>query len=193
MKVNLIVFDTETNGMRNCSILSIAAIKLVYDFDTNSLKKIDEYYRFYYRKPGENIDYGALKVNGLYDKVIDEKRKNVNYPLYFHEDIESFKTFTGDTKHFIAHNIAFDRTFIPFALPQEFCTMKENIHIIKIPKGSSYKWPKLNELATFYKVPLDNENLHDSYYDTLILARIVFRMTTHPIAKEKIIKFLNKN
>ena len=69
----------------------------------------------------------------------------------------------------------------------------ENIEILKIPKGNSYKWPKLSELSDFYKVPFDNNNLHDSYYDTLILARVVYKMFKHPEAREKLLYFLEKN
>jgi len=193
MTRELIVFDTETNGMRNCSVLSIACIKLKYDFSKNSLEKIGDYYKFYYRQPGEPINNGALSVNGLYDYVIDEKRKNVNYPLYFKDDYQSLKNFVGTCKHFVAHNISFDKSFMPFSLRYPFCTMAENVDILKIPKGNGYKWPKLSELSDFYEVPYDNSKLHDSYYDTLILARVFFKMLKNPQAKEKIIYFLEKN
>ena len=133
MTRELIVFDTETNGMRNCSVLSIACIKLRYNFTENSLEKIGDYYRFYYRKPGEMPNQGALAVNGLYDNVIDKKRENVTYPLYFKDDYNSLKEFVGQCKHFVAHNISFDKSFMPFTLRYPFCTMNENIDIIKIP------------------------------------------------------------
>lgn len=193
MTRELIVFDTETNGMGNCSVLSIACIKLLYNFESNSLEKIDDYYRFYFRNPGEKTNPSALAVNGLYDYVLKEKRANVNYPLYFRDDIHSLKSFIGNTKHFVAHNIAFDKNFIPFPLKYCFCTMNENVDILKLPKGKGYKWPKLNELSVFYNVPFDNKKLHDSYYDTLILARVFFKMLKNTSSKEKIIYFLEKN
>lgn len=193
MKRDLIVFDTETNGMGNCSVLSIACIKLQYNFENGNLEKIDDYYRFYYRNPGEKPNMGALSVNGLYDYIIDEKRINCNYPLYFKDDVDSLKTFVGNCKHFVAHNIAFDKNFMPFPLRYSFCSMNENVDILKIPKGNSYKWPKLSELSDFYNVPYDNSKLHDSYYDTLILARVIFKMLREPKAKEKLIYFLEKN
>lgn len=192
MKRELIIFDTETNGMKNCSVLSIACIKLLYDFETDKLEKIDDYYRFYFRESHETPNQGALKVNGLYDYVIKEKRQNVSYPMYFSQDIESLKNFIGDCKHFIAHNIAFDREFIPFKLRYQFCSMSENIDILKISKGNGYKWPKLSELSDFYQVPFDNNNLHDSYYDTLILARVIYKMLKHKEARGKLLYFLEK-
>ncbi|MBN2838450.1 MAG: 3'-5' exonuclease [Fusobacteriaceae bacterium] len=193
MDRELIIFDTETNGMGNCSVLSIACIKLLYNFKKNTLEKIGEYSRFYFRKPGEIPNQGALKVNGLYDYVIEEKRKNVGYPKYFLDDTEDLKSFIGECKHFVAHNIAFDRNFIPFRLKYQFCTMNENVEILKILKGNSYKWPKLSELSDYYRVPYENDNLHDSYYDTLILARVVFRMLNHKEARKKLLYFLEKN
>lgn len=193
MKRELIIFDTETNGMKNCSVLSIACIKLSYDFESDKLEKIDDYYRFYFRESNESPNQRALKVNGLYDYVIKEKRENVSYPMYFSQDIESLKKFIGECKHFIAHNIAFDREFIPFKLRYQFCSMSENIDILKISKGNGYKWPKLSELSDFYKVPFDNNNLHDSYYDTLILARVIYKMLKHKEAREKLLYFFEKN
>lgn len=193
MKREIIIFDTETNGMRNCSVLSIALIKLSYNFETDSLEKIGDYYRFYYRKPHEKPNMGALSVNGLYDYVIDEKRKNVSYATYFHEDVEDLKKFVGTCKHFVAHNISFDKSFMPFSLRYPFCTMNENVDILRIPKGNRYKWPKLSELSDFYKVPFDNSKLHDSYYDTLILARVFYKMLKTPVAREKVLYFLEKN
>lgn len=192
MTREIIIFDTETNGMRNCSVLSIACIKLLYNFETDTLEKIGDYYRFYYRKPGERVDMGALSVNGLYDYIIDEKRKGFSYPLHFHQDIDSLKTFIGNCCHFVAHNMAFDKNFVPFPLRYCFCTMNENVNILKIPKGKNYKWPKLSELSDFYCVPFDNSKLHDSYYDTLILARVFFKMLKNPEAREKILYFLEK-
>lgn len=194
MKRNFIVFDTETNGMKNSAVLSISAIKLQYDFDDKKLIKIDEYDRYYYRNAGERINYGALKVHGLTDEVISEKRRGNDYPRYFVEDISSFLEFCKDTDHYIAHNISFDRSFIPFVLKHEFCTMLENVDIVKIKKANgNYKWPKLNELATYYKVPFDEGKLHGSLYDTTILGRIVYRMFGTEAGRSKLERFLRKS
>ena len=81
---------------------------------------------------------------------------------------------------------------MPFSLRYPFCTMNENVDILKIPKGNRYKWPKLSELSDFYKVPFDNSKLHDSYYDTLILARVFYKMLKTPVAREKVLYFLEK-
>ena len=93
-----IFFDTETNGLNNSSVLSIAAIKVA----NNDI--IAEYNRFYY--PIEKYNYNAIAVNGLNYKKVTELRKN-NYPRYFINDINSFYDFIKDATHFIGHNISF--------------------------------------------------------------------------------------
>lgn len=177
MKIKFIVFDTETNGMSNCSLLSISALKLVYDFEEKTLTKLEEFDRYYFKEEGEPLNYYALRVHGLDDYTIRKKRSNCDYPPYFSLDVNSFINFSKDIKHFVAHNISFDEKFIPFTLPIKYCTMIETVNLVKIKgKGSNYKWPKLSELANFYNVPFEEDKLHGSLYDTTILGRIIFRM-----------------
>ena len=52
----IIIFDLETNGIRNCSVLSISAIKLEIDEKDLSVKEIGKFDRYYYRNPGEKIE-----------------------------------------------------------------------------------------------------------------------------------------
>ena len=82
----IIVFDLETNGIRNCSVLSISAIKLEVDVENLSIREIGKFDRYYYRNPGESINYGAINVNGLTDENISILRKDRNYSKYFDED-----------------------------------------------------------------------------------------------------------
>lgn len=189
----IIIFDVETNGMKGSSVLSISAIKLKINDSFEKWEKVDEYNRFYYRNPGESINYGAINVNGLTDEVIKEKRINIKYPENFNEDIGSFEKFCSGVDHFVAHNIKFDESFIPFKLEKKFDTMLENIDEVKSSwnsKTNSYKWPKLIECANFYKVPFDDENFHESLYDVYITGRILYRMSKFPKTKEKLKKFL---
>lgn len=100
-----------------------------------------------------------------------------------------------DTKHFVAHNIKFDRSFIPFPLKNQFDTMMENIDIVRagINEYGSYKWPKLMECAKFYNVPMDEEQLHESLYDVLITFRVFYKMSKNPFGKPRIAGFLEKD
>ena len=49
MQKNVIVFDTETNGLEDCSVLSISAIKMAVDLENREIKEIDKFNRFYFR------------------------------------------------------------------------------------------------------------------------------------------------
>ena len=193
-KVKLIFFDVETNGLKGSSVLSISAMKILYDPTTNEMFKMGEYDRFYYRNEGEEINYGAISVNGLNDEEIAIRRSksDINYARTFKEDIQSFVDFCDGARHFIAHNIKFDRSFIPFILPVQFDTMIENIDIVKIPSENylGYKWPKLNECARHYNVPLDYYELHQSIYYFIIIVRVFYKMTKNEITKKRILEFV---
>lgn len=196
-KIKLIFFDVETNGLKGSSVLSISAMKVEYNLEKDEMFKTGEFDRFYFRDLGEKINYGAISVNGLTDEEIEIRRSksNVEYAKTFKEDIQSFVDFCDGATHFIAHNIRFDRSFIPFMLPVQFDTMIENISMVKIPNETygGYKWPKLNECAKFYNVPLEDSELHQSMYDVLIMARIFYKMTKNTFTKGRIIEFIKDN
>ena len=196
MDRNIIFFDVETNGKIGSSVLSISAIKVNYNFEKNEWTKVSEYNRFYFRNKGEPIDFGAVNVHGLTDEVISSKRQDIDYPSTFKEDVDAFFLYCQDTNHFVAHNIKFDRSFIPFPLKNQFDTMMENIDIVKAginPSYGTYKWPKLMECAEFYNVPMIEEQLHESLYDVLITFRVFYKMTKNPFGKPRVEKFLLKD
>jgi len=196
MDRNIIFFDVETNGKIGSSVLSISAIKVNYNFEKNEWTKVSEYNRFYFRNKGEPIDFGAVNVHGLTDEVISSKRQDIDYPSTFKEDVDAFFLYCQDTDHFVAHNIKFDRSFIPFPLKNQFDTMMENIDIVKAginPSYGTYKWPKLMECAEFYNVPMIEEQLHESLYDVLITFRVFYKMTKNPFGKPRVEEFLKKD
>ena len=91
---NIIFFDVETNGFQGSSVLSMSAIKVNYNSENsekerNRWKKVSEFNRFYFRNEGEELNEGAINVNGLTDDVILSERKNIirntgiEYPLTF--------------------------------------------------------------------------------------------------------------
>lgn len=195
----VIFFDVETNGVTPLnSVLSISAMKVTFDTESNKMIKLDEFDRFYFRNEGEQPNLDALKVNGLYDEEIERRRamSSIKYPKTFKEDIDNFYIFCDNAEHFVAHNIRFDRQFIPFNLKYQFDTMIENIEIVKVPNltgFSKYKWPKLMECANYYNIPLDENELHNSMYDVLIMGRVMFKMLKDPVAKLKVRRFLVDN
>ena len=191
-KMKVIIFDTETNGLENCSVLSISAIKIDVDLKLNSYKEIGRFNRFYFRNEGEKINAEAVAVNGLTDEEILRRRteSGMKYSKYFEKD-RDFIDFCKGIEHFVAHNISFDRKFIPFDLKTQFCTKESNIDILKIPgKFGKYKWPRLNETAKFYGIELDENRWHGSEYDTEICKKIFVAMLKNEETSEIVREFL---
>ena len=60
-----LIFDVETNGLFNCSVLSFSALLL-----SDDNKIIEEIDRYYYKNKNEDDNYEALDINGLYENVI---------------------------------------------------------------------------------------------------------------------------
>lgn len=191
-KMKVIIFDTETNGLENCSVLSISAIKIDVDLKLNSYKEIGRFNRFYFRNEGEKINAEAVAVNGLTDEEILRRRteSGMKYSKYFEKD-RDFIDFCKGIEHFVAHNISFDRKFIPFDLKTQFCTKESNIDILRIPgKFGKYKWPRLNETAKFYGIELDENRWHGSEYDTEICKEIFVSMLKNKKTSGIVKKFL---
>jgi DNA polymerase-3 subunit epsilon len=186
----VVIFDVETNGLTgSSSVLSIAAIKAVFDGkDIDAIKEI--FTRFYYRKPGERENREALGVNGLTDAVIREKRGGALYAEHFHAD-RDFAIFCDGVRHYVGHNIAFDRKFIPFPLKHCFCTMRENTNIIKIPGYyGGFKYPRLSEAAEYYGLAPESGRLHGSDYDTRLTYEIFKKMLRGPRTSRRVREFL---
>ncbi len=163
-KINFI-FDTETNGLHNCSVLSISFIICKED------KILDKQTRYYF--PKENYyNKHAIAVNGLKKEVIENHRKDINYPLYFEDDydwlVDVFNEF--DVNNIVAHNTNFDLKFLPNEIKTKienqeystFCTMQQNRDITPNNKA-----PKLIEACEIYGIEFDESDAHSSDYDTL--------------------------
>ncbi|MDR0732045.1 MAG: hypothetical protein LBF63_10285 [Treponema sp.] len=188
----VVFFDVETNGLSgSSSVLSIAALKAV--FDGNDIDATGEIFsRFYYRKPGEKENREALNVNGLTDAVIRGKRGKAQYPEHFHLDGD-FAAFCAGVHHYVGHNIAFDRKFIPFPLRHCFCTMKENTNIIKIQRYcGGFKYPRLGEAADYYGLAPESGKLHGSDYDTRLTYEIFRKMFYDPRTRRRVHEFLKQ-
>lgn len=194
--MNVIFWDTETNGLqKHHSVLSISAIKYFINIENDKINSeiIDKYERFYFRKAGEEIGKEAIDVNGLSDDVIEKRRGNVDYPINFCDDIKSFQSFCSDTRHFVGHNIYYDKQYINFWLANMFCTMLSNTKIIGLKKRDGRpKYPSLGETARFYGVELNENELHGSMYDLFITYRIFLKMLEHEKAKDIVLSFLAK-
>lgn len=191
--IPLIIFDTETNGLTiECSVLSISAIKVFYDLDRKIfLKEFETYDRYYYVKEGEAENKDAICVNGLTREEITRRRKGANYPKFFYDDIESFKRFCSETRHFIAHNIKFDLKYIEkyIDVPNTFDTMAENRYIMKLPSSYGYKNPRLSETAKFYNIDVSCYSFHNSLDDVKVTAKVFRKMCKNN--EKSVLMFLN--
>ncbi len=193
MKNDIVVFDLETNGFsRSNSVLSISAIRISIDKNSKKIEKKGIYNRFYYINEEEQENNGALSVNGLYSNIITKMRDNCNYPKHFLEDIDAFKEFSKDVTIFAGHNVEFDISFLPFKVEKNFCTMRSNMEILKLKTlgKKSYKWPTLEECATFYQVPFNKNSFHNSLYDVEITVDIIEKMLNHNEASIPLLKLL---
>jgi DNA polymerase-3 subunit epsilon len=194
--MNVIFWDTETNGLEKYhSVLSISAIKYSFTIEgeNTSSKKTDEYERFYYRKSGEKKGEKAIAINGLTNEIIGKRRNGANYPEHFHNDIEPFRIFCSDTRHFAGHNILYDKQYINFRLPNVFCTMKTNTKIIGLRRTNGKpKFPSLSETARFYGIETVNSKFHGSMYDSYVTYLIFCKMLENEKAGDKPLAFLRK-
>ncbi len=184
---HFIIFDLETNGFAGSSVLSISAIKVEYLHKMDAFGIIDSYNRYYYRNENELINFQAIKINGLTDDKINTLRNDSKYPVFFKDDIDSFKLFCDTPALYIAHNISFDKQFIPFIdkNSDQFCTMLSNTFILK-----DSKWPKLEMTAKFYNIKISKKSLHESQYDVALCFDIIKAM--HKNKNKDLLKILTK-
>jgi len=192
--MKVIFWDTETNGLEaRHSVLSISAIKLSLAIEGEKIDGdiMERYERFYFRKPGEALGEEAVGVNGLTDDVLRERRNGVDYPENFCDDIEPFRLFCSDTRHFVGHNIYYDKQYINFWLPSMFCTMRSNTDIIGLKRANGNpKYPSLREAARFYGVETDDDQLHGSMYDSLVTYRVFCKMLGNEKGEGRVRAFL---
>lgn len=171
-----VVFDTETNGFtKRQGVLSVSASKFYYDGET--FLNVGNFERFYY--PRGRINKEAIAVNGLNRRTIFKLRKFSTYPLFWYKDISSFRNFIGtDTDLIVGHNSTYDRKYYWFMEAKKvFCTMYSNMKIMGLrTESGKLKNPKLMEAANFYNIPIEDEKLHASSYDTELTAKIFMEM-----------------
>lgn len=197
MKEKIVLFfDTETNGFFGSSVLSFSGMLVrfrLYDDGKLTYKKLEEYDRYYF--PIEPYNQGAIEINHLDEETLKEKRKEVTYSENFIHDDYIIEIINKADKY-VAHNIKFDRSFLPIQIPEEkqFCTMLENTNIVKSPNKygkPGYKWPKLIECVNYYGIEVNEEKLHSSLYDVEMLLNVFLKTMESDITLyNKILEFI---
>ena len=148
------VIDFETNGFQGSDVLSFS-----WAHDKGDIRS-DVQSRYYY--PRSEYNEKAIAVNGLTQEKIRELRGDEDYPRYYDEDTEFIASVFAHTDVLVAHNIAFDFSFLPITCITSyfkiFCTMKANTKYFD-------KRPNLKEAAEYYGIEVAEESLHGSAYD----------------------------
>ena len=163
----LAFIDFETNGFKGSSVLSVAVIR--EDGET--------FNRYYY--PTEDFNPDAIRVNGLTKEKITELRAGANYAKHFIDDLD-FVKFMVPVDRLVAHNIAFDYSFLPNTVKKHingvFCTMKANAKYFE-----NGRWPKLAACAKLYGSEIIKEALHGASYDVQLCKEIYDNMKPEDI------------
>lgn len=172
----ILYLDTETTGLYPGNICQLSYIMQDKKdiFAKNLFFAVD------------NVDYGAYCVHGL----SVSKLKILSDGKRFSDKIAEIKTDFNKADVVVSHNTAFDFMFLRaefdrsgeiFSTNKDFCSMKNNVSVCKLPKtrGRGYKYPKLNELCNRFAITdydviektkqlfgEDIKGFHDARFDT---------------------------
>lgn len=164
----ILVFDTETTGVdaRNDYILSLS-----WQVLDNKLQKISEQTRYFKNPLPESSVRGALKVNGLTNKVLEKLGTTDK-----RQSLEKFVSVAKSCDLLVGHNIMFDITIAESECEREnlefaddfisFDTMKDmRTYCLYYHKPRMRKWLKLKELTKMLDIDTTDINWHKSSSD----------------------------
>lgn len=143
----MIVFDTETTGLvlplkvpidQQPQVVEFAAVKL--DAKLKEVGMIEFICNPYYGKTGRTLPHDIVKITGLTDKDIADKK-----PFSFHyPDLCDF--FLGE-KVLVAHNCHFDSTIIELELK-------------RMDKATMFPWPSRHICTVEASFPIEKKRLN---------------------------------
>lgn len=188
---NVVFFDFETNGFGGASVLSFSGIRSVTAEGGILKEESSRLNRYYY--PIEPYNPSAVAINGLTEDEITRRRGDGTYPRHFCDDLDVIKGFFAGVDMAVAHNIAFDVTFLPATvvlnIPKKLCTMKANTYVVmaEFDDGSPGKWPSLRETADYYGIELTNWHCGEGDVEAVmaIYQRMIARHYQRMIARQK--------
>lgn len=163
-----IILDTETTGFdpkTGDRLVEIGCIEVVDFMPTG--RSFHEYC-----DPLRDMPAEAQKVHGLSSEFLTGKPK-------FHEIADRFLTFVGDSP-LIAHNAAFDRSFVNFelekcgrpALPEP--RWVDTLAMAKKRFPGMYN--SLDALCKRFKISLDSRDKHGALIDAHLLAEVYLEL-----------------
>lgn len=172
----ILFFDTETTGLHPGNICQLSYIII----DRDNIRSSNYFFKVDYVEPG------AQRIHGFSVEKLLQLSNNKSFKdqfLLLKNDFDSADLLVG-------HNISFDLRFIiseykksgyNFTYNDTLCTMKYFTNICKISKqgGHGYKWPRLEELTSFFSIKdkeilktteeifkCENIGYHDARFDT---------------------------
>lgn len=175
-----LIFDTETNGLRDPHAIQIAWV--VYDADGHELWSRVEYLAL---PPGKSIDPGAERVHRISMRTLEAKGKAAQFVLLdFYADLDRVVARGGKV---VAHNAKFDARVVTntartcglargLDAAECFCTMEMSKRRLGLQnRRGGLKPPKNTELheALVGPVPADLR-LHDALADVRVTAASYF-------------------
>ncbi len=171
----MVFFDMETSGLdpEKHEVLSVS-----WSIDGGVIET-----RYYFPQLATTLK--AIEINGLTNIEIRRRRTEQNrYYKHRHfvqdEDVQSiFKRSNDRGELFVAHNVKFDSSFLPFEIQNQFCTMFGTQDELNLPpaKGrTTPKYPKLSEACEFYKIEWDEDRGHNSNYDVDRLIELFWKI-----------------
>jgi len=191
-----LIIDVETNGLptrRNAHYSEVDVwpriVQIswgIYDIQGNELKFTDHIIN---PKGTFSISEESAKIHGITNKIAKEKGISIKKAL---KELRSDVKYNDNLVAFISHNINFDLNVIKSEFSrinrklkltnkEIICTMLATTNFCKLsrsanPKpGSSYKYPKLEELYNIL-FECQMEKAHDSKYDVINLAKCFFHL-----------------
>ena len=177
-KRNLMIFDTETDGRRNCIQLAF----IVANADFRPIFKYSEYIKL---PQGGSILPRAFAVHKISKKTLDEKGVDplVAVEIFFlwTHTVKCGPTGEEQNGLIVAHNAAFDcsvmnataencgRADLKITANDCFCTMRQATpHCGLLTKNGLPKWPKNSELYEILHGSAPGGVLHDAMEDVRV-------------------------
>ena len=175
-----LVFDTETNGLRDPHAVQIAWV--VYDADGRELWSRVEYLAL---PPGKSIDPFAEKVHRISLRTLEAKGKAAQFVLAdFYVDLDRVTARGGKV---VAHNAKFDARVVTntatscglargLDAAECFCTMERSKRLLNLTnRRGGLKPPKNTELHEALVGPVPaGVQLHDALADVRVTAASYF-------------------
>lgn len=191
--MKLLVFDTETTGIRPGNICQLSYILI----DTSTKPQTTTGKNYFFTV--ESVEPSAKDVHGFSEEILYNLSNGLEFIDQCHEFMKDFY----DADFIIGHNVQFDIKFLKHEIdtlwevglleekwePKNiFCTMGYYKNICKIPNpNGNIKNPKLSEVIDFLNITKEeisnkaNElfqgsgNYHDARFDTAATYLIVIQ------------------